>query len=309
MLSPAAGRRGFTLVEILIALVIGLMVIGAAMTFAVNTVRSVTATGLREGVTRGSRFVAMSLERDFQATGVGIESTIAYGSVQVRGDTLVVLSIPFDTTMSPPYDLIPPPAATNPLPAGGTCGATCLDLMKAADSTFDIQPGDIARLQIGGERRLIHVQSMTESDTSVQLTFTNLPEILLHPASLSGGLLLDPFTTYVQKVGPVGYWVESGNLLRATRVKSDGSLDGDIVAERIQAWEVKLIFQDGDELDNADPSDGDATNDFDDILGVRINAVIAADRVNRHVNAGALYTRSYAWRFTPRNLMYERNRR
>ncbi|NNG15598.1 MAG: hypothetical protein HKM89_03885, partial [Gemmatimonadales bacterium] len=69
------------------------------------------------------------------------------------------------------------------------------------------------------------------------------------------------------------------------------------------------IFQDGDELDGADPTDGDATNDFDDILGVRINAVVAAARLNRHVNAGALYTRSYDWRFTPRNLMYERNRR
>lgn len=302
-------RRGFTLIEVLIALVIGLLVIGASMAFAVNTVRSVTATGLREGVTRNSRFIAMSLERDFQATGVGIESTIAYGSVQVRGDTLVVLSILFDTTMSPPYDLIPPPAATNPLPAGGTCGATCLDHMKAADSTFDIQPGDIARLQVGGERRLIYVQSMTSSDTAVQLDFANLPEILLHPASLSGGLLLDPFGTYVQKLEPVAYWVESGNLLRATRIESDGSLKGDIVAERIQSWEVTLIFQDGDELDNADPTDGDATNDFDDILGVRIRAVVAADRVNRHVNAGTLYTRSYDWRFTPRNLMYERNRR
>ena len=307
---PLSDRRhGFTLVEVLIALVIGLLVIGAAMQFAVNTVRTVTATELREGVARNSRFVAMSLERDFQATGVGIESTIAYGSIQVRNDTVVVLSVPFDTTMSQPYDLIPPPLATNPLPAGGTCGATCLDLMKAADSTFDIQLGDIARLQVGGERRLIHAQSMTESDTSVQLTFTNLPEILLHPASLSGGLLLDPFTTFAQKVQPIAYWVESGNLLRATRIKDDGSLDGDIVAERIQSWEVTLIFQDGDELDSADPSDGDATNDFDDILGVRIRAVVSADRVNRHVNAGTLYTRSYDWRFTPRNLMYERNRR
>ena len=222
---PLSDRRhGFTLVEVLIALVIGLLVIGAAMQFAVNTVRTVTATELREGVARNSRFVAMSLERDFQATGVGIESTIAYGSIQVRNDTVVVLSVPFDTTMSQPYDLIPPPLATNPLPAGGTCGATCLDLMKAADSTFDIQLGDIARLQVGGERRLIHAQSMTESDTSVQLTFTNLPEIVLHPASLSGGLLLDPFTTFAQKVQPIAYWVESGNLLRATRIKDDGSL-------------------------------------------------------------------------------------
>jgi len=309
MPSSVAGRRGFTLVEILIALVIGLIVIGAAMTFAVNTVRSVEATGLREGVTRNSRFIAMSLERDFTATGVGIESTIAYGSVRVRGDTLLVLSVPFDSVMSPPYDLIPPPAATNPLPAGGTCGATCLDLMKAADSTFDLQVGDIGRLQVGGERRLLRVESMTSNDTAVQLVFTPIPEIFLHPASLSGGLLLNPFNTYVQKLEPVAYWVESGSLMRATRVEGSGSFKGEVMADGIQSWEVSLIFQDGDELDNADPIDGDPTNDYDDILSVRIRAVVAANRVDRHINAGALYTRSYDWRFTPRNLMYERNRR
>ncbi len=309
MADTSRSRRGFTLVEILIALVIGLLVIGAAMTFAVNTVRSVEATGLREGVTRSARFIAMSLERDFTGTGVGIESTSAFGSIRVRGDTLLVLSVPFDSTMSPPYDLIPPPAATNPLPAGGTCGATCLDLMKAADSTFDLQLGDIARLQVSGERRLIRVQSMTANDTAVQLVFTNLPEIFLHPAGLSGGLLLNPFNTYVQKLEPVAYWVESGNLMRATRVEGSGTFKGDIVADGIQSWEVTLVFQDGDELDAASPTDADPTNDYDDILSVRIRAVIAAHRIDRHVNAGALYTRSYDWRFTPRNLMYERNRR
>lgn len=304
-----ASRRGFTLVELLIAVVIGLIVISAAMTFTVNTMRNVTATELREGVTRGARFMGMSLERDFQTTGVGIESTNSYGSLLVRGDTVVILSVPFDPAMSPPYSLIPPPAATSPLPPGGTCGATCLDLRKAADSSFNIQPGDVARLQVDGERRLILVQSITHSDTAVTLDFAPYPEILLHPAALSGGLQLDPAGTFVQKVAPIAYWVAGDTLMRATRLNPDGSLAGEAMAEGVQSWEVTVIFEDGDELDQPDTSDGDVSNDFDDLLGVRIRTTVAADRTNRHVNAGALYTKSYDWRYTPRNLMYERNRR
>ena len=58
----------------------------------------------------------------------------------------------------------------------------------------------------------------------------------------------------------------------------------------------------------SDATDGDATNDFDNILSVRLRATLAADRADQRVNGGALFTRDYAWRFSPRNLMYERNR-
>ena len=96
--------------------------------------------------------------------------------------------------------------------------------------------------------------------------------------------------------------------MRAERILAIGSLDGDIMASGLLSWEATLIFTDGDELDLADATDGDATNDFDDILSVRIRATLAADRVDQRVNGGSLFTRDYAWRFSPRNLMYERNR-
>ena len=54
--------------------------------------------------------------------------------------------------------------------------------------------------------------------------------------------------------------------------------------------------------------DSDTTNDFDDIVGVRIRNVLAADHIDPRVNDGELFTREYEWRFAPRNLMYERDR-
>jgi hypothetical protein len=59
----------------------------------------------------------------------------------------------------------------------------------------------------------------------------------------------------------------------------------------------------------ANSMDSDATNDFDDIVAVRIQATLAADDPDPRVNQGVLYTRDYEWSFAPRNLTYERNRR
>ena len=299
-------RNGFTLIELLLALVVGLVVVSAAMSSAVTTFQTVRGTALREGVNRNARFVAMSLERDFLSTGVGISSTTSFGALAVWGDTAVVLRVPYTPTLAPPYDIVP---TTLPAVGQGTCGSRCLDLAKAA-GTFDLAVGDLARMQIQSEPRLVIITSVTDpggpTDT-VQVQFANLDSLVRYAGGLSG-LQIPLSGAFVQKLAPVVYWPEGGNVMRAERFRADGSLMGDIMASGVQSWEVTLIFTDGDELDLADATDGDAGNDFDDILSVKIRATLAADRVDRRVNSGNLFTRDYAWRFSPRNLMYERNR-
>ena len=83
---------------------------------------------------------------------------------------------------------------------------------------------------------------------------------------------------------------------------------GAVLADGIQSWEVTLVFVDGDEAEKADPFDLDDTNDYDDIVSVRILATLAADDPDPRLNQGLLYTRDYEWLFAPRNLTYERNR-
>lgn len=301
-------RKGFTLVELLIALVIGLVVVSSAMSFAVSTMQTVRGGKLRDGVNRNGRFVAMSLERDFLSTGVGISSTVGFGALSVWGDTTVILRIPYVPTMAPPYDIVPDTAAM-PAVGQGTCGARCLDLEKSA-GTFDLVTGDVARLQIQDERRLIIITSVSDPGgalDTVQVQFADVDSLVRFRGLLTG-LQLPPSGAFVQKLAPVVYWVEGDSLMRAERFHPNGSLNGDVMAEGVQSWDATLIFTDGDELDLADANDGDATNDFDDILSVRIQARLAADATDRRVNAGQLFTRDYSWRFSPRNLMYERNR-
>jgi len=301
--------RGFTLIELLIAMVVGLIAISAAMSFAISTMQTVRGGKIREDVNRNARFIAMSLERDFLSTGVGINSTPGFGALSVWGDTTIILRVPFEPTQAPPFDIAPDPAVL-PLTTGqGSCGSRCLDLAKSA-GTFDLAVGDVARMQIQSERRIIVITSVNDPggpNDTVQVEFANLDSLSRYPSGLSG-LQIPGNGAFVQKLAPVMYWVENGDLMRAESWDDQGDMVGHLMAEDIQTWDATLIFTDGDELDLANANDGDATNDFDDILSARVSVTLAADRLDDRVNGGNLYTRDYAWRFSPRNLMYERNR-
>ena len=178
------------------------------------------------------------------------------------GDTAVVLRVPYTPTLAPPYDIVP---TTLPAVGQGTCGSRCLDLAKAS-GTFDLAVGDLARMQIQSEPRLVIITSVNDpggpTDT-VQVQFANLDSLIRYPAGLSG-LQIPLSGAFVQKLAPVVYWPEGDNVMRAERFRADGSLMGDIMASGVQSWEVTLIFTDGDELDLANATDGDGTNDFDD---------------------------------------------
>ncbi len=149
----------------------------------------------------------------------------------------------------------------------------------------------------------------TTNDTSIAITFAAHDTILRQPAGLTGGLRLDRYGTYVQKLRPIIYYLDDQQRLwRAVRLNTNGSPAGDVLAWGVEAFEVKLIFEDGDELDQADPHDTDTTNDYDDIVAVRVRATLAADRADPRVNQGKLLRNSYEWLISPRNLRYEKNR-
>ena len=101
-------NRGFTLIELVFAMIIGLVVLSASLGFAVTTLRSVEGNAIREQVQRNARFIALSLERDMQSTGVGIASLPWWGSLAVYNDTIAVVSVPFDPDEAYVHDLVPP---------------------------------------------------------------------------------------------------------------------------------------------------------------------------------------------------------
>ena len=183
MSAKAQPHRGFTLIEMLVALPLGLIILSAALSFAVMTWRLIQADQLREEVYRNARFIGMSFERDLREAGVGIASTITFGTLATWADTIVIMQVPGDALA---YELEPGGGVTNPLPPGGTCGMQCVTLRPQAGGV-DLQPLDLARLQVNDVRRLIIVQSITPNGPDYDVVFTNAPEILGFPAGLSGG--------------------------------------------------------------------------------------------------------------------------
>jgi hypothetical protein len=293
------------MIELVIALVMGVIVLSAALSFGVSTWRTMEGNSIREEVYRNGRFVGMSLERDMQTVGVGIASTVSFGTIAVWGDTIVILSVPFEPEQAPPADLVPPVGTDNPLPPGGTCGTYCINLDKAKG--FSLEAGDLARLQVNDERRLILVTSV-KPGPNWTVEFGAHTSLVRFVAGLTGDLLLDRYSTFAQELDIVVYYLDGDKLMRAEKLNTDGTPAGEVLAYGIQEWEVNMVFTDLGEAPQANPSDTDPTNDFDDVLGVRVRLVTAADRPSQNVKQGELFTREFEWQFSPRNLMYERNR-
>jgi hypothetical protein len=199
----------------------------------------------------------------------------------------------------------------NPLPPGGTCGTYCLSFLKEG-GTFNLQAGDLARLQVGGERRLLLLTNTTNLGTNhFSVEFLPVDWILGRPAGLGDSLRLDRFGTAIQKVKAVAYWYDptARAVMRAERFSAmTGAPIGDLLADGVDAWEASLIFQGGFESPQYDGFDTDSTNDAHRILGVKVRAKVMAARTDPAVNGGEPVYRWYEWRVAPRNLMYEKNR-
>ena len=96
-MSGCTRRRdgGFTLLELILALSIGLMVLTTSMALTASTWQSIRGATLRDGVTRNARYVAVAFQRDIQETGVDLSSTVDFGALAVWNDTIAVLRVPY----------------------------------------------------------------------------------------------------------------------------------------------------------------------------------------------------------------------
>jgi prepilin-type N-terminal cleavage/methylation domain-containing protein len=297
---PSHPEAGFSLVEVLVATVVGLIVLSSSTALAVSSWRGLAGVELRDGIDRNARFLGMALHRDLQEAGVDLESLTAVGSLMVSHDTLSILRVPYEPAAAVPYSLSSANFGT------GVCGATCVEIQTGGPAPL-LAAGDLARLQANNQRRLIQITGVAPVAGGFQVQFTAADTLLGRPAGIAG-LVINPAATFVQKLASVSYWMEGGQVMRAERLTSSGAPQGEVVAAPIQSFEVSLVFTDGDEAANADPNDADGTNDYDDITAVRIRAVLEADRTDLRVNNGAMLARPKEWYVVPRNLIYERNR-
>jgi prepilin-type N-terminal cleavage/methylation domain-containing protein len=299
-----AGRAGFTLVELMIAMIVGLVVLAASTAVVASTWRGISGGRMREGVERNARFINEALQRDLSETGVGIASSVRFGSLSVRGDTLVILSVPY-TNGSPAAPHSFQYGGAPLAPATGSCGTWCVDVDTVS---WDLAVNDLAVLQSSNERRLIQVTGVNRVGGVAQVTFASDTTLLQHEAAYARNLALANNGTVVTKLRFVAYWVEGGKLMRAERLNGDGTPAGELVASGVDSIGVRLVFANGVEAATASATDANGNNDWDDILAVRVRAALQSDPSDLRINNGAPIRHAFAWWFAPRNLRYEKNR-
>jgi prepilin-type N-terminal cleavage/methylation domain-containing protein len=305
-------RRGFTLLELLMSMVIGLMVIAASTNFAAGALRSSRGTDLRDGLNRDARFAGMAISRDLGDAGVAFESTQQLGSVAARGDTVLAVSVPFLPLMAEVYNMVVPTAPTDPLPPGGTCGSTCIDVVDPNTVPFQLTAGDVALLRVLNERRLVVVTNVAASPVpgAKSVTFSPMDTLFTFPSGFAGGLRLRRSGVIMQKLNVSGWFRDSTTqeLRRVDGFTGSGALRSTVVSRGAEAFEARLIFTNGVLAASASGADADTTNDYNKIVSVQVRARLRVEQVDRSVNGGAPLVRNYLWRVSPRNLLYERNR-
>jgi prepilin-type N-terminal cleavage/methylation domain-containing protein len=299
-----AGRAGFTLVELMIAMIVGLVVLAAATAVVASTWRGIAGGRMREGLERNARFINEALQRDLSETGIDLASSVRFGSLSVRGDTIVILGVPYTNGLAAAAHTFQYGGPTL-APATGSCGTYCVDVDTVA---WDLAANDVAILQSSNERRLIQVTNVALSGAIASVTFSADTVLLQHEAAYARNLQLPNNGTVVRKMRFVSYWVEAGKLMRAESLNPDGTSAGELIATGVDSIRVSLVFSNGVEASTADPLDADGDNDWDDILAVRVLAWLQSDPTDLRVNNGQPVTRAYGWWFAPRNLRYEKNR-
>lgn len=300
----SSGRAGFTLVELLIAMTVGLVVLAAATGLVASTWRGMSGNREREGIERNARFINEALMRDLSETGVGISSSVRFGTLSARGDTIVILSVPYTNNVpaSPHTIQYAGPALA---PATGTCGTYCIDVDTVG---FDIAIGDLALLQSSNERRLIQVTNVTRAGGKASVTFSPDSTLLQHEGAYARNLQLSSTSTVIMKLKFVEYYVQNQRLMRAERLNADRTPAGELIATGVDSIKVNLVFTNGNLAPTADPTDASGENDWNDIMATRVFATLQSDPTDTRLRGGLPVTRNYQWWFAPRNLKYEKNR-
>ncbi len=167
------GHRGFTLLELILALTIGLVVLTTATAVAASTWQSIRGVGIRDNVTRYSRYIAVTLQRDVQETGVDLASSVDFGTLAVWNDTIAILRVPYEPTAPGQYPLSPANFPT------GVCGVTCVDI-ETGGAAPQLAVGDLARIQVSNVRRLIYVTAVNQVNGVYRIDFADTPTLLNH---------------------------------------------------------------------------------------------------------------------------------
>ncbi len=317
MLNDAAAhekhRNGFTLVEMLMAITISSLVVGAALSLFDSFMKNERAGSIRTEVHQNARYAVDMLTREILEAGEGLDPSATFAVISTADgssgapDSLYIIR---SDAATPVHQVL--------APTGDPTTEILLNI-TCADSVLDISAGNVLHLARGPARGLAIVNSVTRNETGVSCPppdpSDDIGHVALGVTAADGGthgwpLVANQDGAAAHRVNATVYFINTSGptsvLVRATRYES-GQWIGPPIAEGIVDFQTQLVFGDGGVAAEASSKDADATNDYDDIFTVRAFLTARAWRRDRNLAGGGVYEREYSVRASPRNPLYSRN--
>lgn len=307
-------EAGFTLVELLIAMFVGLILVAGSLGLLDLTRQNSRTERLRLELQQNARQATDLVTRDLQQAGQGMDPNMAFGVVAgVDGgagqpDTLFILYIEPST----PDHVVLQPAA-------GSEKSEVVLKVTCGDPVDDLAAGDFIYLASGSARGVAHVTGVSRSaggSCGGQPPTTQIGTATLSVSPVDAethGWVLQANTANAVglRARAVAYFLDTRDaanpyLVRATSYQA-GNWQEVPVADLISDFQVELLFADGDVAAEADASDADPTNDHDDVNTVRVTFDARTRWRDKDLSGGQTYARGYSLSVTPRNQLYTRN--
>lgn len=310
----AASKEGFTLVELLIALVVSAVVVTAALGLLDTQRQADRTTKVRTGVQLNARYALDMITRDLMEAGQGMDPNAVFGVVATSSgggtasDTLYSLFADPDT---PIHGLTAPP--------DGKEKKVITVKISCGDEVADIAVGDLVYLASGSARGVARVNTVTRNENGDKCgndPNKNLGTVSLSVTAVDGeghGWVLqgNEVGAALLRVNAAVYFVDNSNPARPTLARAtkwDGSWSPVPIAHGVSDFQVELQFSDGTKGTQANGNDTNSDNDYDDIDTINVKVTAFARRKDKDIKGGELFESVYALSVSPRNQLYTRNR-
>lgn len=312
---PLPRNGGFTLVELLIALLVGSVVVTGSLAM-LDVVRTSRRTeNLRVDLQQNARSAIDMISRDLQQAGQGMDPNPIFGVVATadggtgQPDTLYILYVEPDT----PGHVVRDPDV-------GLQKSQLKLKISCGDPVDDLQAGNFVYLANGSARGVAHVKQVARNASGASCdgadSGKDLGTVLLNVAPIASEA--HGWVFQGNAIGAVAlraraavYFVDtsepSGPKLVRSSSYENGRWEQTPIANWIANFQVELLFSDGRRAPEADPGDTDPDNDYEDIETVHLTFEALARRIDKDLKRGAVYRRQYSLSVTPRNLLYTRN--
>jgi type IV pilus assembly protein PilW len=293
-------QAGLTLVELMVAMLLGLVVIGAVVSVLLTSRQSYTTTSGLSQLQDNARVAFELLARDIRQAGStpcgnSTVSNMLAGNGWYSWDNGAGLYGVDDATTLSPLPNAPAPIASSALVTRGvstvsaksiTPGASCTAIVPMSEAPSDVGIGD-NDLVLACDRTQAYIFQAGAFNNGLPLAAGGVPgnrsAQLQSCLSFSYSAYVAPYHAYAWYVGPAGAGAPNGTLSLYRAHYSGNALVSDEIVRGVTSWQVRYLTT-GQNLVDAR---GIGANAWDTVTAVHLTLTLQTVTNPQNVNTDA----------------------